>query len=177
MTDSTSVAENDQTEPNTAVFAAGHFWTAEAVLRLVPGVRLAESGYAGGRSPAPTFEEVETGQSGHCHAVRLSFKPEWTSFDKLVRVFFEIHDPTQLNRQGDDVGPQYRSAIFYLDENQKAIAEAAIARLKELGWPVLTALEPLVHFHRAEDRHQHYIKNHGHPLRPRIRRFDQAYQE
>ena len=155
-----------------AVLAGGCFWGVEAFLKTVPGVLEAVSGYTGGEYACPTYEDVCTGSTGHAEAVRLVFDPDRVSYESLVKIFFEIHDPTQLNRQGPDIGTQYRSAIFYTDEKQKETAEKLIQELKDRGWPVVTVLAPLEPFYPAEDYHQDYLKKHGRAMcHRRVTRF------
>ncbi len=144
-----------------AYFAGGCFWGVEDAFSKTEGVCDAVSGYAGGNSASPSYEQVSSGRTGHAETVRVSFDPARTSFEKLARVFFEVHDPTQMNRQGPDVGTQYRSAIFYTDEAQKRTAETLIARLRELGYDVATQLVPFTNFYPAEDYHQDFAARTG----------------
>ncbi len=161
----------------TAVFAGGCFWGVEAFFKTVPGVLSAESGYTGGHTERPTYEDVCTDRTGHAEAVRVVFDPGRVSYEALARLFFEIHDPTQLNRQGPDQGTQYRSAVFYQDERQKEIAADLTRHLKDLGWPVVTTLEPLTRFYRAEEYHQDYLSRHpGCPIHIRVPRFERHYE-
>ena len=125
-----------------AIFAGGCFWGVEDAFQSVPGVCDAESGYTGGTVPNPTYEQVCTGGTGHAEAVRVTYDPAKVSFEELARLFFEIHDPTQINRQGPDIGTQYRSAIFYKDERQKATALSLMEKLREHGYAVATELLP-----------------------------------
>jgi peptide-methionine (S)-S-oxide reductase len=144
-----------------AVLGGGCFWCLEAVFEELQGVVAVESGYAGGDGPA-TYKEVCGGGTGHAEVVRVTFDPAVTGFREILAVFFAIHDPTTLNRQGADVGSQYRSAIFYADEQQKALAQEAMAKLAADGvWddPVVTELAPLRQFFKAEDYHQDYFRN------------------
>lgn len=142
----------------TAIVAGGCFWGVEEALSKLPGVCDATSGYTGGHSPDPSYEDVCRGDTGHAEAVRVTFDPARISYEQILRRFFEIHDPTQHNRQGPDVGDQYRSAIFYLDEAQKAVAEKLMARLGELGYEVVTQLRPAGTFYEAEAYHQDYAQ-------------------
>lgn len=144
-----------------ARFAAGCFWGVEHAFSSLKGVVLALSGYSGGKTPDPTYRQVCGGNTGHAESVRVDFLPDEISYEKLLGVFFEIHDPTQRNRQGPDVGPQYRSAIFYLDEGQHRLAEAAIEKLRVEGVPVVTELLPADAFYDAEDDHQRYFEKQG----------------
>jgi peptide-methionine (S)-S-oxide reductase len=145
-----------------AVFGGGCFWCTEAVFDELRGVKSVVSGYAGGSTKNPTYEEVCGGRTGHAEVIKIDFDPAEIAFKDLLTVFFATHDPTTLNRQGNDVGTQYRSAIFYADEEQKREAEAFIMELndsKAFGKPVVTTVEPLGEFYEAEDYHQKYYAN------------------
>jgi peptide-methionine (S)-S-oxide reductase len=146
----------------TALFGLGCFWGAEEVFWQVPGVWTTAVGYAGGHTPHPTYEEVCSGLTGHTEAVLVVFDPSAVSYERLVATFFEVHDPTQGMRQGNDIGTQYRSAIYYTDDSQRAIAEQAKAvfseTLRELGFePATTEIAPAGEFFYAEDYHQQYL--------------------
>ena len=148
------------TNLQTATLAGGCFWCLEAVYDEVKGVHGVESGYAGGQMDNPTYREVCNGNTGHAEVVQVHFDPNVVSYRDLLNVFFAIHDPTTLNRQGADVGTQYRSAIFYHDEEQKKIAEELIKELsvQDLwGRPIVTQIEKLDKFYMAEDYHQEYF--------------------
>jgi peptide-methionine (S)-S-oxide reductase len=176
---------------DTAVFAGGCFWGVEAVFEHLTGVSSAMSGYAGGKAPSPTYEQVSSGRTGHAEAVRVVYDPAKISYDQLLQVFFTVaHDPTQLNRQGPDVGTQYRSAIFYRNREQREAAERYIAKVgdaKVYREPVVTQVSPLDAFHPAEAYHQDYMKHH--PDQPYIvindapkleelrRRFPELYRK
>ena len=157
-----------------AIFAGGCFWGVEHHFEQVDGVISATSGYTGGRTKNPTYKQICTGRTGHAEAVRVVFDPKRTSYEKLARLFFEIHDPTQLNRQEPDAGTQYRSAVFYADEKQKRIGTQLITRLRNNGYKVVTQLRPASRFYEAEKYHQDYLEKN--PKRPtchvRVRRFD-----
>jgi peptide-methionine (S)-S-oxide reductase len=143
----------------TATLAGGCFWCLEAVFLRLRGVRRVESGYSGGHVENPGYRAVCTGTTGHAEVVQVDFDPEEISYRELLEVFFAIHDPTTLNRQGADVGTQYRSAIFYHDEAQKQAAERTIAELEEQKiWddPIVTEIVPLERFYPAEDYHREY---------------------
>ena len=145
-----------------ATLAGGCFWCLEAVFDELKGVESVESGYSGGAVPNPGYQEVCTGGTGHAEAVRISFDPGVISYRDLLKVFFTIHDPTTLDRQGADVGTQYRSAIFYHDEQQKRTAEEVIRELGQAGpWddPIVTELGPAGEFYVAEAYHQEYFAN------------------
>jgi len=144
-----------------ATLAGGCFWCLEAAFQDLKGVERVQSGYAGGRVANPSYEQVCTGTTGHAEVVQITFDPEMVSFDDLLHVFFTIHDPTTLNRQGVDVGSQYRSAIFYHTPDQKATAERVIAELQsEHVWddPIVTELKPLEAFYPAEEYHRDYFR-------------------
>jgi peptide-methionine (S)-S-oxide reductase len=145
-----------------AVFGGGCFWCTEAVFDELRGVKSVVSGYAGGSTKNPTYEKVCGGGTGHAEVIKIDFDPTEIAFKDLLTVFFATHDPTTLNRQGNDVGTQYRSAIFYANEEQKREAEAFIKELNDsrvFGNPVVTTLEPLGEFYEAEDYHQKYYAN------------------
>ena len=146
----------------TAIIAGGCFWCTEAVFRDVIGVSQVESGYTGGTVPDPTYRQVCDGDTGHAEAIRVTYDPEVISYAEILDVFMGTHDPTQLNRQGNDVGTQYRSAIFPLDERQHAEADAAIARANvERGGKVVTTIEDPATWYPAEDYHQEYWEGEG----------------
>jgi len=147
----------------TFVLAGGCFWCLDAVYRTLRGVQDVVSGYTGGDTPAPTYEQVCSGRTGHAEAVAVTFDEQQIPAEVILDVFFTLHDPRQLNRQGADVGTQYRSAMFYADDAQRAEFEAAIKRASE-WWDgrIVTTLEPLGEFHRAEEYHQDFFaKNPG----------------
>jgi len=147
-----------------ATFAAGCFWGVEAAFRQVPGVLDAAVGYSGGAFPNPTYEDVCTGRTGHAESVRVEFDPARVSYDQLLDVFWENHDPTTLNRQGPDVGTQYRSAIFVEGPEQEKAAKESKERLEKSGRyrrPIVTEIVPAQPFWRAEDYHQRYLEKHG----------------
>ena len=144
-----------------ATLAGGCFWCLEAVYEQLTGVEKVVSGYAGGKGNDPTYEEVCGGQTGHAEVVQVTYDPKVIAYKDILDVFFTIHDPTTLDRQGNDVGTQYRSAIFYHDEAQRKGAEAAIADItarKVWDDPIVTSLEPLTKFFPAEDYHQQYYR-------------------
>ena len=147
-----------------ATFAAGCFWGVEAAFRQVPGVVETAVGYTGGSLPDPTYEDVCTDRTGHAEAVAVEFDPARVTYDRLLQVFWENHDPTQKNRQGPDVGTQYRSAVFFHSPEQKAGAEASKARLEASGRfkrPIATEIAPASTFWRAEEYHQRYLEKRG----------------
>jgi len=145
-----------------AIVAGGCFWCTEAVFRDVIGVSRVESGYIGGTTPNPSYKQVCSGATGHAEAIRVTFDPQILSYAQLLDVFMGTHDPTQLNRQGNDVGTQYRSAIFPLTDAQRAEAEAAIARANaDKGGKVVTTIEGPAEWYPAEDYHQEYWEGEG----------------
>ena len=147
-----------------ATFGAGCFWHVEDLLAKTKGVKSTKVGYTGGQLPNPTYEEVCTDRTGHAEAVEVEFDPEEISFEELLDVFWNNHNPTTLNRQGPDVGIQYRSAIFYHDDKQKEIAEKSKQSLSKSGKydnPIVTEIVPAPTFYDAEEYHQKYFKKHG----------------
>ena len=147
-----------------ATFGAGCFWHVEDLLNKTKGVKSTAVGYIGGQLPNPTYEEVCTDKTGHAEAVEVDYDPEEISFEELLDVFWSNHNPTTLNRQGPDVGIQYRSAIFYHDEKQKEIAESSKQSLEKSGKfdkPIVTEIVPAPTFYKAEEYHQKYFKKHG----------------
>ncbi|WP_336982157.1 peptide-methionine (S)-S-oxide reductase MsrA [Altererythrobacter fulvus] len=147
---------------DTAILAGGCFWCTEAVFRMCAGVEEVESGYIGGSVPYPSYKAVCTGTTGHAEAIRIAFDPAVISYADLLDVFMATHDPTQLNRQGNDIGTQYRSAIFPLSDAQRAEAEAAIARANlEHGGKVVTTIEGPAEWYPAENYHQEYWQGEG----------------
>jgi len=143
-----------------ATFGAGCFWCVEAVFERLDGVTAVDAGYAGGTVPNPTYEAVCSGKTGHAEVAQITFDPRKISYEKLLAVLWEAHDPTTMNRQGADVGTQYRSVIFYHDERQKATAEKSMdAVRKRFSSPLVTAIEPLTSFYKAENYHQDYFRN------------------
>lgn len=168
----------------TATLAGGCFWCLEAVFDELEGVVEVEPGYAGGRVANPTYKQVCTGATGHAEVVQITFEPETISFRDLLEVFFAIHDPTTLNRQGADVGTQYRSAIFYHTPEQKQIAEETIAALEAAQvWPnkIVTEVTPFTAFYRAEDYHRDYYANNSYQpycqvvISPKLAKFRKKF--
>jgi peptide-methionine (S)-S-oxide reductase len=147
-----------------ATFGAGCFWGVEVAFRQIPGVLDALAGYSGGTMASPTYEDVCSDRTGHAEVVQVTFDPSRVSYDRLLDVFFTSHDPTQLNRQGPDVGRQYRSAIFYHSEAQREAAEAAKRKWEASGrWkrPIVTEISPAAPFWKAEEYHQRYLEKRG----------------
>ena len=169
-----------------ATLGGGCFWCLEAVYVDLRGVERVVSGYAGGDLPNPTYRQVCTGQTGHAEVVQITFDPQQLSYHDLLRVFFTIHDPTTLNRQGNDVGSQYRSVIFYHDDEQRRIAEVVMAEITAAGiWssPLVTELQPLTLFYPAEDYHQDYYTNNSYQpycqivIAPKVAKFRRLYAD
>ena len=168
----------------TAILANGCFWCTEAVFLDVIGVSKVESGYIGGDTINPTYKDVCGGNTGHAEAVRLTYDPDVIAYADLLDIFFATHDPTQLNRQGNDIGTQYRSAIFPVDDEQRNAAQAAIARANEdHGGKVVTTIEPATEFYVAEDFHQDYFDREGDSnpycmaiIAPKLRKFRKSFQ-
>jgi peptide-methionine (S)-S-oxide reductase len=147
-----------------ATFGAGCFWGVEEAFRTTPGVTETAVGYMGGHLDNPTYKAVCTDRTGHAEVVQLRFDPSQISYEQILDVFWQVHDPTTLNRQGPDIGSQYRSVIFYHDEDQKAAAAASIERLQSTGAfrrPIVTEIVPATTFWRAEEYHQRYVQKHG----------------
>jgi peptide-methionine (S)-S-oxide reductase len=163
------------------VIGGGCFWCTEAAYELLPGVEAVVSGYAGGARPNPSYEQVCSGASGHAEVVRIDYDPEKITLDTLLDFFWQIHDPTTLNRQGADEGTQYRSVIFYADAEQKAAAEASLARANP-GWggKIVTQVAPLTTFYEAEDYHQDYFRRNPQGgycqmvIRPKVEKLKKA---
>jgi peptide methionine sulfoxide reductase msrA/msrB len=145
----------------TAIFAGGCFWGVEYYLQKAPGVISVTSGYTGGHVKNPSYKEVSSGRTGHAEAVKIIYDPKKTTYENLVKLFLEIHDPTQVGRQGPDIGEQYRSEIFYMNDQQKATADKYLNVLKSKGYKVATQLTAASEFYPAEDYHQDYYFNNG----------------
>ena len=159
-------AEEGSVKTEKATFAAGCFWGVESAFRQAPGVIDTQVGYTGGKTANPTYKEVCTDATGHAEAIEITFDPAKVSYEKLLELFWRMHDPTSVNRQGPDVGTQYRSAVFYHSPEQKAAAEASKAALDNSGKykaPVATQILPAGPFYRAEEYHQRYFEKNGGP--------------
>ncbi|MBY6063783.1 peptide-methionine (S)-S-oxide reductase [Pseudidiomarina sediminum] len=166
--------------------AGGCFWCIEGAYKQVRGIVKAQSGYTGGSLESPTYEQVCTGTTGHAEVVQLTFEPLSISVREILEIFFALHDPTQLNRQGNDVGTQYRSAIFYHDEAQREAAEAIIAEMRaEQTWdaPIVTEVQPLEVFWPAEDYHENYVERNPQNaycqavVHPKLAKFKRTFAE
>lgn len=163
----TPAADDTDTPTAKATFAGGCFWCTEAVYKEIKGVKEVTSGYIGGKVPNPTYKQVCTGLTGHAEAVEIEYDPDLVPYEKLLEVFFATHDPTTLNRQGADVGTQYRSGVFYHDDEQKRIAEEVIGKLdaaRVFPQRIVTEVTEASRFYPAEDYHQDYFENN--PLQP-----------
>lgn len=155
------IPDSENAKTDTAIFAGGCFWGMEYHFRKAKGVISATAGYTGGSKENPTYQEVCSGMTGHAEAIEVVFNTSETSFEQLAKLFFEIHDPAQLNRQGPDIGEQYRSEIFYLNNEQREISEKLISILKNKGYKVVTKLTESSKFWKAEDYHQDYYNKKG----------------
>ncbi|MGE5363082.1 MAG: peptide-methionine (S)-S-oxide reductase MsrA [Bacteroidota bacterium] len=170
----------------TATFGAGCFWCTEAVFQRLKGVVKVESGYSGGNVPNPSYEAVCTGKTGHAEVCRITFDPSVISYREMLEVFWKTHDPTTLNRQGADTGTQYRSVIFYHNDEQRSVAEEYKKKLNEAGiWdnPIVTEISPFTKFYKAEDYHQNYYNNNqsqpycSFVITPKLEKFEKVFSE
>lgn len=168
----------------TATLAGGCFWCTEAIFKRIKGVQSVESGYAGGTVQSPSYEQVSEGSTGHAESIQIKFNPKIISYEKLLEIFFKLHDPTTLNRQGNDIGTQYRSAIFYHNSEQREIAEKVKSRMQEhYQDPVVTEILPFTNFYKAEEYHQNYYdKNRQYPycrniIDPKIQKLMKEFKE
>ena len=190
QSDKTMTPVTDKSNPvntDTATLANGCFWCTEAIFEQLDGVISAVSGYTGGQTSNPTYKEVTTGETGHAECLQIVYDPSKISFDELLEVFWQTHDPTTLNRQGADVGTQYRSGIFYHNEEQKVIAEKYKAALDKSGAfdrPIVTEITPFREFYPAEDYHQQYYENNGNSnpycrivIRPKMEKFMKVFKD
>lgn len=175
-----------QSNLETITLAGGCYWCVEAVYENLNGVKSAVSGYAGGKIANPTYEDVSTGRSGYAEVVQITYDKTVTNLDEIFKVFFTVHDPTTLNRQGADTGTQYRSAIFYKNQEQKVAAQTIINALKKAkvyDSPIVTTLEPLTKFYKAEAYHQNYYANNKNQpycqmvIQPKIEKFEKLFKD
>jgi peptide-methionine (S)-S-oxide reductase len=171
---------------DTITLAGGCYWCVEAVYENLNGVKSAVSGFAGGKNANPSYEDVSTGRTGYAEVVQITYDKNTTSLDEIFKVFFTVHDPTTLNRQGADVGTQYRSAIFYKNQEQKMAAQKIINALKKAkvyDSPIVTTLEPLTKFYKAEDYHQNYYANNKNQpycqmvIQPKMEKFEKLFKD
>lgn len=169
----------------TAILGGGCFWCTEAIYQRLKGVISVIPGYAGGDVENPTYEEVSSGKTGHTEVIKIEFDPTIISYEQILKVFFATHDPTQFNRQGNDIGPQYRSVIFYQNDAQKVIAEHLTKWLSEPGrydGRIVTKIEPNKNFYIAEDYHQNYFNGHKNApycqviIQPKIEHFQEEFK-
>ena len=176
----------DTQQLETATLANGCFWCTEAIFQQLDGVIKVTSGYSGGHVVNPTYEQVCAKNTGHAEALNIVYDKSKITFDELLEVFWQTHDPTTLNKQGNDVGPQYRSAVFYHNEEQKEKAEKYKAELDKSGaWdkPIVTEISPFKNFYPAEDYHQNYFKNNGsapycyYVIRPKVEKFQKVFKD
>lgn len=169
-----------------ATFGSGCFWCVEAIFQRVEGVEKVASGYSGGYVKNPSYKEVCEGTTGHAEVCQLSYDPEQVSYDELLEIFWQTHDPTTLNRQGNDVGTQYRSVVFYHNEDQKVLAEKYKKELDEAGIyqnPIVTEIAPYETFYVAEDYHQNYFNENGSQpycsfvIQPKVEKFKKVFKD
>jgi peptide-methionine (S)-S-oxide reductase len=184
--DTKGTVMHDQGQLDTATFAAGCFWCVEAIFQNVEGVKTVASGYSGGSIKNPSYKEVCTGRTGHAEAVQITYDPSKVTYPELLEIFWKTHDPTTLNQQGNDVGTQYRSAIFYHSEQQKELAETYKKKLDGSGAfdkPIVTEISPISNFYKAEDYHQdYYNQNSDQPyctfvIRPKLDKFEKVFKD
>lgn len=182
-----AVAQNNTMDKKLekATFGAGCFWCVEAVFELVEGVEYVESGYSGGHVDNPTYNEVIGGKTGHAEVARVHYNPAVVSYEVLLEIFWHSHDPTTLNRQGNDVGEQYRSVIYFHNDEQKKIATASLSKTDKSGlWkkPIVTTIEPLKNYYVAENYHQNYFANNpnagycSYVIAPKIKKFKKEFK-
>lgn len=171
---------------DTITFGTGCFWCTEAIFQDVEGVISVESGYSGGHIDNPTYEQVGTGVTGHAECLNIVYDPAKVTYDELLEIFWQTHDPTTLNRQGNDIGPQYRSVIFYRNQQQKDVAEKYKKELDKSGAfpkPIVTTLEPFTKFYKAENYHQNYYNENGSQpycqfvIRPKVEKFRKVFKD
>jgi peptide-methionine (S)-S-oxide reductase len=168
----------------TAVFGGGCFWCIEAIFQRLKGVNHVSSGYTGGKSKNPSYKEVCSGLSGHAEVIKIEYDSDIISYKELLLVFFNLHNPTTLNRQGNDVGTQYRSGIYYSTDEEKAIAESFIKNEANALWddPIVTEVKPLENYYPAEDYHQNYFNNNPNQgycnfiIRPKLTKLNQKFK-
>ena len=171
---------------DTVTFANGCFWCTEAIFQQVEGVLSVESGYSGGHVNNPSYEQIGTGATGHAECLNIVYDTTKVSYDELLEIFWQTHDPTTLNRQGNDIGPQYRSVVFYRNAQQKLIAEKYKTELDKSGAfprPIVTTFEPMTRFFKAENYHQNYYNQNGNQpycqyvIRPKLEKFQKVFKD
>jgi peptide-methionine (S)-S-oxide reductase len=181
-----TMSERTKTGTQLATFGSGCFWCTEAIFQNVDGVEKVESGYSGGKVKNPTYKEVCSGLTGHAEVVQLTYDPKKVSFDELLEIFWQTHDPTTLNRQGNDEGTQYRSVIYYHDEQQKKLADEYKQKLSDAGAfdkPIVTEISPYSTFYKAEDYHQNYYNLNGNApycayiIQPKLEKFKKVFKD
>lgn len=177
---------NNMSNLETITIGGGCYWCVEAVYEKLNGVQSVVSGFAGGKTANPSYEEVSSGRTGYAEVVQITYDKTITNLNEIFRVFFTVHDPTTLNRQGADVGTQYRSVIFFKDETQKVAAQNIIAALKKAkvyDSPIVTTLEPFTQFYKAEDYHQNYYQNNKNQpycqmvIQPKLAKFEKVFKD
>mgnify|MGYP002359253270 FL=1 len=177
---------NNMSNLETITIGGGCYWCVEAVYEKLNGVKSVVSGFAGGKTANPSYEEVSSGRTGYAEVVQITYDKTITNLNEIFRVFFTVHDPTTLNRQGADVGTQYRSVIFFKDETQKVAAQNIIAALKKAkvyDSPIVTTLEPFTQFYKAEDYHQNYYQNNKNQpycqmvIQPKLAKFEKVFKD
>jgi peptide-methionine (S)-S-oxide reductase len=180
------VPNNQATNTDTVTFGTGCFWCTEAIFQQVEGVLSVESGYSGGHVKNPTYEQIGSGATGHAECLNIVYDSTKVTYDELLEIFWQTHDPTTLNRQGNDIGPQYRSVIFYRNNQQKEIAEKYKAALDKSGAfsrPIVTTLEPMTMFYKAENYHQNYYNQNGNQpycqfvIKPKLEKFQKVFKD
>ncbi|RYJ36622.1 MULTISPECIES: peptide-methionine (S)-S-oxide reductase MsrA [Flavobacterium] len=180
------ISQNKKANLETITLGGGCYWCVEAVYENLDGVKSVVSGFSGGKTVNPTYEEVCTGETGHAEVVQITYDKTVTDINEIFKVFFTVHDPTTLNRQGADVGTQYRSVIFYKNEEQKKAAQSIIAELnkaKVYDSPIVTKVEPFKVFYKAEDYHQNYYANNKNQpyckmvIQPKIEKFEKVFKD
>lgn len=192
-TNKEQTAKTEETKPvhdslamDTATFGAGCFWCVEAIFAELRGVKSVLSGYTGGTKVNPTYKEICSGETGHAEVAQIVYDPKVTSYKELLEVFWQVHDPTSLNRQGPDIGTQYRSVVFYRNAQQKEEAEFYLKGLNEknvYGKPVVTKVEPMGHFYKAEDYHQNYYTDNSNQtycvyvIKPKLDKFREVFKD
>jgi len=179
----TKIMVNEKHSTETAVLGGGCFWCTEAEFQMLPGVKSVASGYSGGTTENPTYKQVCTGETGHAEVIQVEFDPKVVSYEKILETFWEAHDPTTLNRQGNDSGTQYRSIILYNSEAQRVAAEKSKAEAqKHSKRPIVTEIVPLKQFYKAEGYHQNYFRNNPNQpycqvvIQPKVEKFEKKLQ-